>query len=133
MTNRPLNRILIVDDEKFMRTTIKVVLRAVGRFTSEEAADGAAALDKLAEFRPDLVLCDVGMTPMGGLEFVEKLRSQTDPLHATPVIMLTADASESTIVNAARLQISGYLLKPVSPKQVAKLFHAIFDMTHHAV
>lgn len=128
MSEAPLLRILIVDDDRFMRITIKTILRAVGRFVVEEADDGADALGKLALFRPDLVLCDVAMAPMGGLELVETLRTRADETERrTRVIMITADASEATIVNAAGLQLSGYLLKPVSPKQVASLFRTIFE------
>jgi len=129
MSNLPGLRILVVDDESFMRSTVRLMLRVVGRFIVEEAADGAAALAALAVFRPDLVLCDVDMLPMGGIEFVEKLRYHTD--HAqrgTRVIMLTADAKEATILTAARLQLNGYLLKPVSPKQLGALIHNVLKL-----
>jgi two-component system chemotaxis response regulator CheY len=128
MNEGSLKRILIVDDDRFMRITVKAIVSGVGRFVFEEAGDGTDALGKLADFRPDVVLCDIGMAPMSGIDFVGALRAQPDEtLSRVPVIMLTADATESTIVTAARYQISGYLLKPVSAKRVASLFHTIFE------
>jgi CheY-like chemotaxis protein len=119
-------KILIVDDESFMRKTIKVVLRVVGQYAVEEADDGDAALAIVPLFRPDIVLCDISMPKMGGLQFVEQLRSHADvELRDIPVIVLTVNAEESTIMNAARLKVSGYLVKPVSPKQLGAQIKAI--------
>jgi two-component system, chemotaxis family, chemotaxis protein CheY len=109
-------RILIVEDAAFMRTTIKRMLQMVGRPVLEEAVDGDAALKILETFIPDVVLCDIHMKPMDGLEFVRRLRQLKNPeLYATPVVMLTTDHGQSTVANARGLGISGYLLKPISP------------------
>jgi len=129
MSGLPGPRILVVDDESFMRMTVRSMLRVIGRFNVEEAADGAAALATLAVFRPDLVLCDIGMAPMGGIEFVEKLRRDHDEARrATRVIMLTADANEATILTVVRLRLVGYLLKPVSPKQLGALVRGVLGL-----
>lgn len=127
MSNPKTPRILIVDDERFMRTTVKQMLRLIGQFTFEEAGDGAAALLAVAGFKPDLVICDNGMAPMSGLEFLDKLRDHDDEaLRRTPVIMLTGDAKEGTLLDAARMQVSGYLVKPVSPKQLGDRLRVVF-------
>jgi two-component system, chemotaxis family, chemotaxis protein CheY len=119
-------RVLIVDDEPFMRKTIKVVLRVVGQYAVEEADDGDVALAMVPVFRPDIVLCDISMPRMGGLQFVEQLRiHQEAELRDIPVIVLTVNAEESTILTAARLKVSGYLVKPVSPKQLGAQIKAI--------
>jgi two-component system, chemotaxis family, chemotaxis protein CheY len=121
-----LPRILIVDDEPFMRTTVRIMLRLVGRFKTEDATDGDAALAKVDSFRPNIVISDVGMLPTGGVEFVEKLHIHPDPtVRATPVILLTADRNEETVRTAARLNLAGYLVKPVSAKQLGNLVNAI--------
>jgi len=123
-------KILVVDDEPFMRSTIKAVLRAIGRFLVEQADDGEAALEAVARFKPDLVLCDVRMPRMDGLQFVERLRARPDAsLRDTPVVMLTADAEQGTILDAARLNVDGYLLKPVSPKRLGDHLQAV--LRHH--
>ena len=111
--------ILVVDDERFMRSTIKAVLRAVGRFVVTEADDGGAALDEVARSKPDVVLCDITMPRMGGLRFVELLREHPEAgIRSTPVIMLTGHAEQTMVIKAVKLQINGYLVKPVSPKQL---------------
>ena len=71
-------RILVVDDEPFMRRTIKAVLRVIDQFVIAEADNGVVALGLLAEFKPDVVLCDVAMPHMDGLEFVAQLREHPD-------------------------------------------------------
>lgn len=110
-------KILIVDDDRFIRSTIKVVLRAVGRFAVAEADDGDTALMKTDEFKPHVVLCDITMPRMGGLDFVAQLRCHPDArMRETPVVMLTGHADESTVQDAVKLQVSGFLVKPVSPK-----------------
>jgi CheY-like chemotaxis protein len=117
VSNLEGRRILIVDDEPFMRRTIKAVLRVIDHFVVAEADDGDFALGLLIEFKPDVVLCDVAMPRMGGLEFVAQLRKHPDvTLRGTPVIMLTGHSRETTVIAAVRLQVSGYLIKPISPK-----------------
>jgi two-component system, chemotaxis family, chemotaxis protein CheY len=109
-----LRKVLVVDDEPFMRRTIKAVLRMAGKFLVEEADDGDAALALLPTFKPDIVLCDVQM-----------LRGHREAaLRDTPVIMLTGNPDEATVLNATRLKVSGYLVKPVSPKQLAARIEA---------
>ena len=119
-------KVLIVDDEPFMRRTIKAMLRVVGRFLVEEADDGDAALALLPTFRPDIVLCDIQMPRVDGLQFVRQLRNHREgDLRETPVLMLTVSADEATILDATRLKVSGYLVKPVSPKLLGSHISAI--------
>jgi len=120
-------RILVVDDDPFMLITMKVALRAIGRFVVPSAGDGAAALREVCETKPAIVLCDIGMAPVSGLQFLERLRRHEDPrLRDTPVVLVTADAAQATIQNAARLKVQGYLVKPVSPRQLRDRLLAIF-------
>lgn len=113
-------RVLVVDDELFMRVTINRMLRTLGDAVIEEAADGEVALTAVPSFKPDVVLCDVSMKPMTGLQFVERLRQHADPAVAgTPVIMVTGKSDQDTVQGALRLGISGYVLKPVSVKNLA--------------
>jgi two-component system, chemotaxis family, chemotaxis protein CheY len=120
-------KILVVDDESFMRTTIKAVLRAAGRFDVLEADDGDVALGEVERWKPDVVLCDITMPRMGGLRFVELLRRHPEAaMRETPVIILTGRAEVTTVVAASKLQINGYLVKPVSPKQIAAQLQKTF-------
>ena len=128
MSERELPRILVVDDEPFMRTTVKAMLRMVGRFKVLEAEDGTDALEKVGSFKPDLIICDIGMTPMGGIEFVDRLHAYDDiDRQQTAVIMLTEDRSVATIMAATRLHLAGYLVKPVSPKKLGTLVNMVLQ------
>lgn len=128
MNNEQGLRILIVDDERFTRSTIKMSLRAIGQFNISEGEDGETALHLVGIHKPDLVFCDIGMEPMSGLQFVERLRNHPDhALRDIAVVMVTALADGKTVQNAARLEIKGYLIKPVSPKQLGDRLHAIFQ------
>ena len=128
MSDREPPRILIVDDEPFMRTTVKAMLRMIGRFLVMDATDGTDALAKVSSFKPDLIIFDIGMVPMGGIEFVDRLHEHDDiDRRQTAVIMLTADRNETTIMAATRLQLAGYLVKPVSSKKLGTLVNMVFQ------
>jgi two-component system chemotaxis response regulator CheY len=126
--NRLLDlKILIVDDEPFVRSTIKAVLRVIDRFVIAEAGGGEAALSLVADTTPDVVLCDINMAPMSGLQFVERLRNHDNPaLRGIPVVLVTGHTDEQSVQDALRLRIAGYLVKPISPKQIGDRLHAIF-------
>jgi len=120
MTSLDGIKILVVDDEPFMRRTIRAVLRAAGRFDVAEADDGDVALAEVELWKPDVVLCDIAMQRIGGLRFVELLRRHPEArMRETPVIILTGRAEVTTVVAASKLQINGYLVKPVSPRQIS--------------
>jgi two-component system, chemotaxis family, chemotaxis protein CheY len=127
MSNLQDLRILIVDDDPFMRNTIRAMLRVIGRFIVTEANDGETALQMIAARKPELVLCDINMEPMNGLRFVEQLRNhENTALRDVAVVMLTMHSDAATVEYAANLNIRGYLVKPVSPKQLTNRLQAIF-------
>jgi two-component system chemotaxis response regulator CheY len=127
VTNLRNLRVLLVDDEPFMRRTIKAMLRVIDKFVITEADDGESALRLIATKRPDVVFCDISMKPLDGLGLVERLRNHPDPaLRDVAVVMLTVDAGEITVRNVSHLNIQGYLVKPVSPKQIGDRLHTIF-------
>jgi two-component system chemotaxis response regulator CheY len=113
-------KVLLVDDEPFMRKTIRAVLRAVAHFVVTEADDGDVALVTADRVKPDVVLCDITMPRMGGLRFVELLRQHPEEgMRDIPVIILTGHAEETTVIAASKFRINGYLVKPVSPKRLS--------------
>jgi two-component system, chemotaxis family, chemotaxis protein CheY len=127
MTIPPNLRVMIVDDEPFMRRTIRAMLRRVGPCVASEAGNGEEALSLLAAERPDVILCDINMAPMSGTQFLHALRRHEDAgIRATAVVMLTVSADEATVRGIAPLGIQGYLVKPVSPKQITDRLNAIF-------
>ena len=102
------NRILVVDDDASMRDLIAFRLRA-GDYAIEMAEDAIAAGYAVLEATPDLIVCDIGLPHMNGLEFVAALRA--DPAtHQLPVIFLTA--SDEHYAQAKQLGRTEYLLKP---------------------
>ncbi|MDR3371600.1 response regulator [Rhodoferax sp.] len=112
-----LARILVVDDDEVMRTFVVNSLRRIGIQAIEIAADGASALRTMISFRPDLVLTDIHMQPMNGIEFVQQLRKHANPLVKNmKVIFMSADASTETLEQALPLGTYGYLVKPPRPE-----------------
>ena len=106
-------RILVVDDEPVMLKYVTDTLRRLGIQLLETATDGKDALETMANFKPDLVLTDIHMKPMGGLEFVRLLRSVPNPaISKIKVIFMSADASTDTLEAALPLGSFGFIVKP---------------------
>jgi two-component system chemotaxis response regulator CheY len=116
-------RILIVDDDQFMREMTKQIVHAFGVYAIELADTGASGLELIASFSPDVVLCDIEMSPMSGIELLRRVRHHADAkLRDTAVIMLTGHAEMKVVDQARQLRANGYLVKPISPSQLnAKL------------
>ena len=116
-------RIMVVEDDVVMRTFVVNLLRRMGIQSIETCADGASALAQLEIFKPDLVLTDIHMDPMDGLEFVRQLRVFSNvALRKTRVIFMSADASSETLAEALPLGTLGYIVKPPRPETLqAKL------------
>lgn len=106
-------RVVVVEDEAIMQTFILNSLRRLGILDLYAFNDGATALREVIKLKPDLVLTDVHMQPVGGIEFVRQLRSlPNNQISNTRVIFLSADSSMSTVGEALPLGVSGYLVKP---------------------
>ncbi|MFZ0807993.1 MAG: response regulator [Candidatus Sulfotelmatobacter sp.] len=112
-------RVLIVDDSSVMRKILERSLRQAGVELSSvlQAGNGAEALSVLAENQVDLILCDINMPVMDGLEFVKQLPGVANAKGA-PVIMITTEGSESHVVQALSAGAKGYIRKPFTPEQV---------------
>jgi two-component system, chemotaxis family, chemotaxis protein CheY len=104
---------LIVDDEPHVRTFLRLLLKEVGIEKTWEARDGAQALGMVALHKPELVLLDLNLPVMGGLEVLEQLQ-QLQP--GTPVIVVSSLSAMKTVLETARLGAITYLLKQ-SPKE----------------
>jgi two-component system, chemotaxis family, chemotaxis protein CheY len=112
-------RVLIVDDSSVMRKILERSLRQAGVELSSvfHAGNGAEALAVLAENPVDLILCDINMPVMDGLEFVKQLPG-VENAKGAPVIMITTEGSESHVVQALSAGAKGYIRKPFTPEQV---------------
>jgi two-component system chemotaxis response regulator CheY len=112
-------RVLIVDDSSVMRKIVGRSLRQAGLEILEvlEASNGSEALSLVKENSLDLILSDINMPVMDGLEFVRQLRRIESAKHI-PVIMITTEAGEAHVVEALSLGASGYIRKPFTPEQI---------------
>jgi two-component system chemotaxis response regulator CheY len=108
---------LIVDDEAHVRVFLRLLLKEVGISTLWEATDGTRALELVQEHHPELVLLDVNMPVMTGLETLARLQ-ETHP--DVPVIMVSSESALSTVREAARLGAMGYILKQIPKEQALK-------------
>ncbi|OPZ74120.1 MAG: KDP operon transcriptional regulatory protein KdpE [Firmicutes bacterium ADurb.Bin456] len=100
-------RILVIDDEKQIRRLLKVALTSYG-YTVEEASFGQDGLNKAATYRPDLILLDLGLPDLDGLEVIRKLREWT----RTPVIILSVKEQENDKIAALDNGADDYVTKP---------------------
>jgi len=108
-------KVLVIDDELTMRKVTRSLLQVIGVKAIFEAHDGRAGLDAVCAVTPDIIILDWEMPSPNGPEFMRHLRSpKTFPLPDVPVIMLTAYGERSRVVEAVRLGVNEYLLKPVS-------------------
>jgi two-component system, chemotaxis family, chemotaxis protein CheY len=112
-------RVLIVDDSSVMRKIVERSLRQAGLSISQvlEAGNGAEALATVKDNKVDLILCDINMPVMDGLEFV-KLLPGVDNAKGVPVVMITTEGSEGHVVQALSAGARGYIRKPFTPDQV---------------
>jgi two-component system, chemotaxis family, chemotaxis protein CheY len=108
-------KVLVVDDEPSMRRVTRAMLQAIGVRNIYEASNGRSGLDAIRTRAPDIVLLDWEMPSPNGPEFVRTVRSPGRfPLPDVPIIMLTGYSERSRVIEAARLGVNEYLLKPVS-------------------
>jgi len=112
-------RILIVDDSSVMRKIIDRSLRQAGLEIKEvfEAANGLEALTRMQQTRVDLILSDINMPSMDGLELVRQLQA-VENAKGVPIIMITTEAGEGHVVQALSNGARGYIRKPFSPDQI---------------
>ena len=108
-------KVLIVDDESTMRKVTKSLLQVIGVKTIYEAKDGRSGLDAICRWAPDVVILDWSMPSPDGPEFVRQVRAPGSfPYPDVAIIMLTAHGERSRVVEAVRLGVNEFLLKPVS-------------------
>jgi DNA-binding response OmpR family regulator len=126
--------VLVVDDEPTITDVVSRYLQRAG-YATATAGDGARAVDAAATLRPDLVVLDVGLPRIDGLEVMRRLRSQQQVRPA--VILLTGRAEESDRIVGLRLGADDYVVKPFSPAELvarvdAVLRRADLEPTHQA-
>ncbi|HTX88626.1 MAG TPA: sigma-54 dependent transcriptional regulator [Bacteroidales bacterium] len=104
-----MSRILVIDDEKSIRSTLREILE-YEKFQVDDAADGPEALKLVHEQRYDAILCDIKMPKMDGLEVLARIQEETD----TPVIMISGHGTIDTAVEAIKKGAFDYISKPLN-------------------
>jgi two-component system, chemotaxis family, chemotaxis protein CheY len=109
--------VLVVDDNQYMRKMVRNLLVNCGVKDIYEASDGIAALDTIRTVGPDVVILDWEMPLLSGAELVRIVRSPgVFPMPDVPIIMLSGHGERWRVVEAVRLGVNEYLIKPVSAK-----------------
>jgi two-component system, OmpR family, response regulator ResD len=117
-------RVLIVEDDLTVAEVVVDYLRHAG-LEPRHALDGQSALDLAAAWRPDLVVLDLMLPGLGGLEVCRRLRAGQDPDVPLPVIMLTALGEESDRVRGLESGADDYVTKPFSPRELTLRVQAV--------
>ena len=119
-------RILLVDDEQYMRKVVRTMLLGMGVRNVVEAHDGPSGLQMIRNQAPDVVILDWEMPGLNGASFMRMVRSpETFPLPNVPVIMLTGHGEKARVVEAVCLGVNEFLLKPVSTKSLRDRLTAV--------
>jgi two-component system chemotaxis response regulator CheY len=114
-------RILIVDDSRSMRLILKRMLAEMGHEEVAEAEDGAVALTRLEEFKPEVALVDWNMPVMNGLEFVSTMREKRD-YDKVKVMMVTSESSPRLVYEALKAGADEYAMKPITRDVIEEKF-----------
>jgi CheY-like chemotaxis protein len=118
--------ILVVDDNEDIRSLLSLVLQREGHEVVL-ASDGTEALEKIKIAKPDLILLDVMMPGLSGLEVLSIIREDKDKkINEIPIMMITAKSTITDIDNAVELGASSYIIKPFRPANLIEKVNAIF-------
>jgi CheY-like chemotaxis protein len=121
-------KILIVDDNPHMRKLLGEILRALGARNVLEAADGAEGLD-IARLQPiDIIMTDLSMEPLDGIDFVRLLRNAPDSTKPmTPVIMITGHSTMARVAEARDVGVTEFLAKPITARGVLQRLTQVIE------
>jgi two-component system chemotaxis response regulator CheY len=118
--------VLVVEDQDFVRELVANMMRQIGFRQVATATDGAAALKAVGQEPPRLILCDINMEPMNGIDFVQHLQKAgfSGP-NRIPTIFLTAHAEEALVKKAITMGIDAFLVKPVKRQTLQQKIDAV--------
>ena len=120
-TNGMSKRILVVDDEPKISQLVSDYLERAG-YTVQVARDGRSALSHAKTSKPDLIVLDLGLPEMDGLDFTREFRKSSN----APIVMLTARSEESDKLIGLELGADDYITKPFSPKELVARVRVMF-------
>ncbi len=113
--------VLIVEDNRFFRSLLRTILREFGLRSIDEVENGADALVYLKSSTPDIILLDWHMPVFSGTEFMQVFNDSKRPGYCSPaIIVVTANATQNNVMDAARMGVDGILAKPIVPALLYK-------------
>ena len=115
---------LVVDDEPHVRVLLTAILKQLGVRTVWEAADGAAGAALAASQKPEVILLDINLPQVSGLEVLAKLKAEAP---ATPVIVVSAQSTVRTFERAKALGADGFIVKFVAKSEITQLLSDELD------
>ncbi len=120
---------LVVDDDKFSRTFVKTALYQIGVKNTKEASNIAEAIEVLRNYKVNVVLMDQQLPEQSGLALARQIKEGTiGDNKDLPVIMVTIDTKENTVMEAKSIGIHEYLVKPISPLALKKRLCTAFGI-----
>ena len=123
-----LLKILIVDDNHHMRVLLGEILKAIGVKHIFEASDGAAALQMMKNHQVDIIMTDLSMQPLGGIDFTRLIRRSKDsPNQMCPVIMITGHSTLQRVHEARDAGVNEFLAKPLTAKGVIERLSQVVE------
>ena len=125
MPYNPNMRVLIVDDFSTMRRIVRNILRQLGFNNVVEADDGTTAWETLNREKIDFIVSDWNMPKMTGIELLRKARA-CEQVADTPFLMVTAEAQQENIIEAAQAKVSNYIVKPFTADTLKQKIDKIF-------
>lgn len=132
MINTPVNpnlnrlRVLCADANSNMRSIYRTLLLGMGVGDVVTADDGAVAYEQYRAYRPDVVITELALPMLGGLDLVKMIRTRPDsPCRHAPIIVCTADATRQAIVVARDLGVTEFMAKPISEKSLQDRLEAV--------
>jgi len=118
--------VLVVDDFSTMRRIVKNMLRQLNYNNILEADDGSTAVSILQSKKVDLIISDWNMPKMTGIELLRYVR-QTESIKDTPFILVTAEAQQDNIIEAAKAKVSNYIVKPFTAETLSEKIEKVFS------
>jgi len=123
-----LLKILLVDDNHHMRVLLAEILKALGVREIHEASDGAQGLQLMRSHKFDIVMTDLSMQPLDGIEFVRLLRRSPDsPDSMCPVIMITGHSTMARVNEARNAGVNEFLAKPLTARGVVERIGQVIE------
>jgi two-component system, chemotaxis family, chemotaxis protein CheY len=121
--------VLVVDDNHYMRVIVCTMLRAMGIKHIREASDGAEALEIVRDWRPDVIILDLVMETIDGIEFTKLVRRGSDSPHRyVPIIMMTGHTDRGHVIEARDAGVNEFVAKPLTARALIDRMRSVMDV-----